>query len=69
MSDSRTARIAIELDTQIEPISGRVEAGDEQPRPFRGWTELAFLLEQARAGRLAASRVVAGANDAEVDRS
>lgn len=37
--------LRLEIDPTEEPISGRVSAPDGTSRPFRGWLELATVLE------------------------
>jgi hypothetical protein len=41
-------QLMIDLEQSSEPITGSVGAGDAAPRSFRGWSELAALIESHR---------------------
>jgi hypothetical protein len=49
--NSGVVELKIELDREVEPISGRFAADGQTPVGFRGWIALAALLEQARRSR------------------
>jgi hypothetical protein len=44
-----TAQLRLAIDIGSEPISGWVSNGTEELKPFRGWIELASVIEFARA--------------------
>jgi uncharacterized membrane protein len=46
-SDSAELMLAIDVDS--DPISGWVSNGTKISRPFRGWIELAGVIEAARS--------------------
>jgi hypothetical protein len=48
VTDDRSAVVVLELD-RGEPISGRIHRPDEPATPFRGWLELAGMLDRLRA--------------------
>ena len=46
----QTTRITIDVDVGSEPISGQLELAGKRTELFVGWSALAELLEEARAG-------------------
>ena len=47
MTDDGDTVVMLELD-RGEPISGRIHRPDEPATPFRGWLELAGMLDRLR---------------------
>jgi hypothetical protein len=45
-----TTRVTIDIDVGSEPIAGQVDLAGARREMFVGWSELAELLEEARAG-------------------
>jgi hypothetical protein len=48
--------LRIDLDRDVDPVSGRVSAGDGLVRGFAGWTELFAALQEAVTADRAARR-------------
>lgn len=48
--------LRIDLDRDVDPVSGHVSAGDGPARGFAGWTELFTALQQAVTADSAARR-------------
>ena len=46
----RTTRVTIDVDVGSDPISGYVDVAGRSTEAFVGWSALAELLEEARAG-------------------
>jgi hypothetical protein len=51
MTSENTRVVTLELDTDADPISGRMTEPGETSRPFVGWLGLAAALERVFAGR------------------
>lgn len=49
--------LRIDLDRDIDPVSGRVSTGDGPVRGFAGWTELFAALHDAVTADRAARRI------------
>ena len=49
MPADETPRLWFELDTERDPIGGRMHVGAHPPRTFDSWLELVALIEQTRA--------------------
>jgi hypothetical protein len=47
---TETTRVTIDIDVGSDPISGSVDIPGGRAEPFVGWSALAELLEEARAG-------------------
>jgi hypothetical protein len=48
--EARTAHLRLDLDLDVEPISGRVAVDGAEPVAFTGYTGLIAALESIRAG-------------------
>jgi hypothetical protein len=46
---SPTIKLVIEVDTNLEPIEGRLLEPAALATPFRGWLSLAALIDSTRA--------------------
>jgi hypothetical protein len=49
MAELKAAHVELELDAN-EPISGQISASGGTTQGFRGWLELASLIERLRHG-------------------
>jgi hypothetical protein len=48
----QTTRVTIDLDVGSDPISGQLDVAGRPTETFVGWSALAEILEEARAGLL-----------------
>ncbi|MGA2471816.1 MAG: hypothetical protein ABSG64_14140 [Solirubrobacteraceae bacterium] len=44
-----TAHVSLSIDLGSDPIHGSLHVGQEPPKPFCGWLELAAAIEALRA--------------------
>ncbi len=59
-------QIRLELDLRVEPMVGRLIAGDGPAQPFTGWTGLAAALDRVTVAERAALTPIESEEDPHV---